>query len=249
MYLLNICHLYPDIMNLYGARGNITALVSRCRWRDIEAKVFPVSIGDPFDPDCYDLVFIGGGLGYEQEIVRDDLVSHKGEQLKPAIEEGLVFLAICGGYQLLGKYLVTYAGKKIEFLGALDFYTVEDRKRMTGNFVFECDFLKSQSFDGLVVGFENHRGKTYLGPSILPLGKVLKGYGNNGEDGFEGARYKNVFCSYSHGCLLPKNPALADYIIETALKRKYGDGASLELIDDRLENAARNAALERVIRK
>ena len=187
------------------------------------------------------------GHKYEQEIVKDDLLYKKGPAIKDAIENNKVFLAICGGYQLLGKYYKTKDGKELEFLGALDFWTNGEQKRMIGNIVMECDFLKSDTFDGKIVGFENHSGKTYLGKGIAPLGKVIVGYGNNGEDGYEGAVYKNVYCSYLHGSLLPKNPALTDFLLEKALNNKYKGFGTISNLDDSYELAARNSIINRLI--
>ena len=247
MYELNICHLYPDLLNLYGDRGNIIALKKRMEWRGINANVTNVTIGQPFVPENYDIVFLGGGQDYEQEIIQTDLIDSKGSEIRNAIENNLVFLCICGGYQLLGKYYKTWDGKEIEFLGALDIWTIGGKKRMIGNMVFECDFLMSEQCDGKIVGFENHSGRTYLGPAVSPLGRVVKGHGNNGEDGFEGAIYKNVYCSYSHGSLLPKNPALTDHLITLALKRKYSNFVSLQSLNDQLECLAHDSMLSRLI--
>ncbi len=239
---INICHLYPDLLNIYGDRGNVTALKKRCEWRNISVNICNVSLGDEFIPSEYDMVFMGGGQDYEQEIIQRDIRNKKGAIID-AIDEGMVFLCICGGYQLLGKYYRTWEGKEIEFLDILDIWTIGGKKRMIGNMVFECTFLKSTASNGLVAGFENHSGRTYLGSSVEPLGKVVEGFGNNGEDSNEGARYKNVFCSYSHGSLLPKNPELADYLILTALKRKYPHLTRLAALDDIMENCAHDAAL------
>ncbi len=247
MYELNICHLYPDLLNLYGDRGNIISLKRRCEWRGISANVHNITMDEAFVPENYDIIFLGGGQDYEQEIIQKDLIIKKGTEIRNAIENNKVFLCICGGYQLLGNYYKTWDGKEIEFLGALDLWTIGGEKRMIGNIVFQCDFLTSESNDGLIVGFENHSGKTYLGEELIPLGKVIKGYGNNGEDGFEGAIYKNVYCSYSHGSLLPKNPSLADHLITLALNQKYKDFVSLQQIDDKFENLAKNEMLKRII--
>ena len=247
MYTLNICHLYPDLLNLYGDRGNIIALSKRAQWRGIDVTITNLTLGDNFNSENFDIIFLGGGQDYEQEILQNDVLKDKGNEIKNAIENDKVFLCICGGYQLLGNYYKTWDGKEIEFLGALNLWTIGGKERMIGNMVFECEFLKSEACDGKVVGFENHSGRTYLGAEVKPLGKVLKGYGNNGEDGFEGAVYKNTFCSYSHGSLLPKNPILTDYIIETALKQKYKDFMALQPIDNEFEDLARNSMIRRVI--
>ncbi|MFZ5989048.1 MAG: type 1 glutamine amidotransferase [Bacillota bacterium] len=247
MYELNICHLYPDLLNLYGDRGNIIALKKRCQWRGININISNITLGDKFDAESYDIIFLGGGQDYEQEIIQDDVMNEKGNEIRNAVNNDKVFLAICGGYQLLGNYYKTWDGKEITFLGALDLFTIGGKKRMIGNFVFECDFLMSENFDGKVVGFENHSGRTYLGPDVKPLGKIIKGYGNNGEDNYEGAIYKNVYCSYSHGSLLPKNPAFADHLISLALKQKYKDFVSLQCLNDEFEELAHNTMIKRII--
>lgn len=246
MYELNICHLYPDLLNLYGDRGNIIAIAKRSQWRGIRVTTSDISMGDQLDAENYDIIFLGGGQDYEQEIIQDDVLNQKGNEIKNAIQNDKIFLAICGGYQLLGNYYKTWDGKEIEFLKALDLWTIGGKERMIGNFCFECDFLKSESYDGKIVGFENHSGRTYLGSSVKPLGKIVKGYGNNGEDGFEGATYKNVFCSYSHGSLLPKNAVLTDHLITLALKQKYKDFVSLQKLNDEFEELAHNTMVQRI---
>ena len=240
---LKICHLYPDILNLYGDRGNILCMERRLRWRDIAVTTTNISVGMPLKAADYDLFFIGGGQDFEQEVLLDDLKGEKTAELKAAIEDGVPVLAICGGYQMLGQYYKTWDGQQCDFTGALDLYTVGSEQRMIGNYMFTCD-----EADCKIVGFENHSGKTYLGSGVKPLGKVLEGYGNNGEDGTEGARYKNVFASYSHGCLLPKNPKLADLILKLALERKYGK-VELPPLADEFETAAHNYMEARLSRK
>ena len=229
---LKICHLYPDILNLYGDRGNIICMEKRLQWRGIDVVTTGVSVGQKLDASDYDLFFIGGGQDFEQEVLLPDLASGKPEEIKAAIEDGKTVLAICGGYQMLGAYYKTWDGHQCDFTGALDLYTEGSKDRMIGNYCFTCEELGSN-----VVGFENHSGKTYLGSSVKPMGKVLFGNGNNGADGTEWARYKNVFATYSHGCLLPKNPALCDHILKTALERKYGS-VELAPLDDVLETNA-----------
>lgn len=248
MYQLSICHLYPDLLNLYGDHGNIQALKKRMEWRGIEAIVYPVSLGDMFSPSDYDIVFIGGGQDYEQGILHTDLMERKKEGIREAVENDMVFLCICGGYQLMGLYYKTSGGDEIPCLGIMNHWTIGNEKRMIGDLIFSIEGL-DQEPNGYVVGFENHSGRTYLGEGVSPLGKVVYGFGNNGEDGFEGARYKNVFCSYSHGSLLPKNPALTDELITLALKRKYKDFVSLQPLDDHLETKARENLIKRFIRK
>ena len=231
---LNICHLYPDVLNLYGDGGNIMTLTRRLRWRGIEARVTRAPIGSPASLTGADFVFIGGGQDFEQQVLLEDLHRGRDREIKAAIEDGLPFLTICGGYQMLGSYYETYDGQRCDFIGALDLYTVGSKTRMIGNYKFQCT---PEAGGSVIVGFENHSGKTHLGSGVKPLGKVLAGYGNNGEDGTEGAHYKNVFGSYSHGPMLPKNPAFADFLLAAALERKYGR-AELAPLDDSAELAA-----------
>ena len=239
---LKICHMYPDVLNLYGDRGNVTCLQQRLRWRGIDSAVQRLPIGEKARLTDFDLVFIGGGQDFEQQVLLEDLHRGKDREIRAAIEDGIPFLTICGGYQMLGHYYETYDGQRCDFIGALDLYTVGSRQRMIGNYKFRCE---AESGGSLVVGFENHSGKTRLGSGVQPLGKVLAGFGNNGEDGTEGARYRNVFGTYSHGPLLPKNPALCDFILLTALQRKYGTAELLPL-DDRAELAAHDEMADKI---
>ena len=239
---LNICHLYPDVLNLYGDGGNIITLTRRLRWRGIEAKVTRAPIGSPVSLSGADFVFIGGGQDFEQQVLLEDLHRGRDREIRAAIEDGVPFLTICGGYQMLGSYYETYDGQRCDFIGALDLYTVGSQTRMIGNYKFQCT---PEAGGSLIVGFENHSGKTRLGSGVQPLGKVLAGYGNNGEDGTEGAHYKNVFGSYSHGPMLPKNPAFADLLLRTALERKYGS-AELSPLDDGAELAAHDEMAEKI---
>ena len=235
---LRICHLYPDVLNLYGDRGNVLTMKKRLEWRGIGCTVTEVPIGERAQLAKFDLFFIGGGQDFEQGLLLDDLRSGKGNEIKAAVEDGKTFLCVCGGYQLMGRYYETHTGEKYNFLGAMDLYTVGAAERMIGNFAFDTEF-------GTVVGFENHSGRTYLGEGVKPLGTVIRGSGNNGTDGTEGARYKNVFCTYSHGPVLPKNPALADGILSTALSRKYGH-AELAPLGDMSENEAHESVLHAI---
>jgi hypothetical protein len=228
---LKICHMYPDVLNLYGDRGNILCMSQRLKWRGIDAQITKLPIGESLPLSGFDLVFIGGGQDFEQQVLLEDLHRGKDAEIKSAIEDGITFLTICGGYQMLGSYYETYDGQHCDFIGALDLYTVGSRQRMIGNYKFQC--LPSCG-GSTVVGFENHSGKTYLGSGVEPLGTVLSGYGNNGGDKTEGAHYKNVFGSYSHGPMLPKNPEFCDLVLKTALERKYGS-VSLAPLDDSAE--------------
>lgn len=256
---LTIYHLYPDLLDLYADRGNIMTLAARCRWRGIDVEIRKVSLGEELNFSQADIVFLGGGSDREQSLLVEDLGGRTGD-LSTAIEDGLVLLAICGGFQLLGRYFLQADGQKIPGLGLLDLYTAAGERRLIGNVMVELapevwqetreiytpqeEGLVSQELKTLV-GFENHSGKTYLGSGLRPLGRVQKGYGNNGEDSWEGVRYKNVFGTYLHGPLLPKNPHLADLLLGLALKRK-GFDSGLAPLDDSLEIAAHRAVISRL---
>ena len=256
---LNICHLYPDLLDLYGDRGNILTLAARCRWRGIDTVIQRASLGDKLDFPQMDILFIGGGSDREQSLLVQDLMLRK-DDLQAAIGDGLVVLTICGGYQLLGLYYQTAEGKKIPGLGILDLWTIAGSQRMIGNVVVELNdrltpgpgTSAGSGNQGIpsatLVGFENHSGKTYLGSNLLPLGKVLAGYGNNGEDGTEGVCLGNVFGTYLHGPLLPKNPAFADLLLRKALARR-GFTAEMEPLDDRIEILAHQAMLRKLLKK
>ena len=240
---LHICHLYPDLLNLYGDRGNIICMRQRLAWRGLEAEVTELPVGETADFTQFDLIFIGGGQDFEQEVILPDLRAGMERELKAAIADGKTVLAICGGYQMLGNYYKTWDGQQCDFIGAIDLYTVGSKERMIGNFAFECG---AESGGSTVVGFENHSGKTYLGDGVKPLGKIIAGGGNNGSDGTEGVRYLNVFGTYSHGPVLPKNPELCDYILETAFRRK-DDSFRLPELDNTVELAAHDAMVKRVV--
>ncbi|HHV63687.1 MAG TPA: glutamine amidotransferase [Peptococcaceae bacterium] len=256
---LTIYHLYPDLLDLYGDRGNIIALAARCKWRGIDVEVRQVSLGEELDFSQADLVFLGGGSDREQTLLIADL-DLRAKGLNQAIEEGLVVLAICGGFQILGGYFLKADGQKIPGLGLLDFYTVAGKKRLIGNVIAELDSEFKEEMEAVyapreqtatgpevlktLVGFENHSGRTYLGSGLRPLAKIIRGYGNNGEDFLEGVRYKNVFGTYLHGPLLPKNPHLADLLLSLALKRK-GENFRLAPLEDNIEIAAHQAILAR----
>lgn len=238
---LRICHLYPEVLNLYGDRGNIVCLKRRLQWRGIGCEVETAGIGEKKSLASYDFFFIGGGQDFDQELLLEDLRAAKGGEIRAALEDGKPFLCICGGYQMMGQYYETADKKRCEFLGAIDFHTIGGKKRMIGNYAFS---LGEGSGGSTVVGFENHSGRTYLGAGVQPLGRVRRGYGNNGKDRTEGVRYRNAFCTYSHGPVLPKNPAFADVLLETALREKYGS-CSLEPLADTEEERAHDRVLKR----
>lgn len=239
---LNICHLYPDLLNVYGDIGNILILKYRAEKRGIKVTLHNVSLKEKFCAQKYDIVLFGGGQDYEQSIVSSDLNETKRFSLEEYIESEKVLLCICGGYQLLGSYYTTPQGEKLKGLNLLPIYTEGGNTRFIGNTV-----VHNEEFDEFYVGFENHSGRTYIG-NLKPLGKVLAGFGNNGEDGFEGCIYKNVFCTYFHGSLLSKNPELADRMIKSALENRYG---SIELspLNDELEFKAKNFIIQREVKK
>ena len=240
---LNICQLYPDILNLYGDRGNIITMKRRLEGRGIKVNIDECSIGQPLNADKYDIFFIGGGQDFEQEVLLRDLSSGKAQDIRTAVEEEKTFLAICGGYQMLGEYYKTWDGVQLDFIGAIGVHTIGAKERMIGNYMFRTT---PESGDTVVVGFENHSGKTYLSEQVAPLGMMLSGNGNNGEDKTEGARYKNVFGTYSHGSLLPKNPVLCDFILQTALNHRYDGAEPLAPLDDTLELNAHRYMQERL---
>ncbi len=235
---LTLGHLYPDQLNLYGDRGNILVLRQRCQQRGIDLRVVDLGIGDALAPDEYDMLFIGGGQDKEQAPVAQDLLEIKGIGLWAAIEDDMPVLAVCGGYQLLAHYYRPASGPDMRGLGVFDAWTIHKGPR-----VARCIGNIAISWNGTtLVGFENHGGRTYLG-SAQPLGKVLKGHGNNAEDGTEGAIYRNTYGTYLHGSLLPKNPHFADHLIQLALRRKYGPEhwtdtsnlGTIEITDDNAE--------------
>ena len=236
---LNICHLYPDLLNVYGDVGNILILKYRAEQRGIKVNVHNVSLNDDFDYENTDILFFGGGQDFEQSIVSNDLKTKKRDALKEYIENEKVAIAICGGYQLLGNYYMTPNGEKIEGLGILDIYTESGDTRFIGNTV-----IYNEEFNETYVGFENHSGRTFIN-NLKPLGKCINGFGNNGEDNYEGCIYKNTFCTYFHGSLLSKNPELADRLLTLALNKKY-DSVILEPLDDTLELKAKDSIIKKL---
>ena len=231
---LRIAHLYPDLMNIYGDRGNVLALTQRARWRDIAVDVRPYTAGAAFDPDWPDLFFFGGGQDQGQDIVGADLASANGDAVRKAVAGGAAAFLVCGGYQLFGTEYIPEIGPAIPGLGILDVHTKAGKQRFVGNLVAETP-------EGVLVGFENHSGRTYLGSKAVPLGAVLVGHGNNGEDRTEGAVQGKIIGTYSHGSCLPKNPWLADKLIAWALARRHGD-VRLAPLDDVEERAASDQA-------
>lgn len=236
---LRLLSLYPDQMNIYADRGNIIFLQQRCRWRGIEVEVTRCGLGETFDPADFDLVYMGGGQDRDQKVVASDLVKTKRESLRIAKDRGVAILAVCGGYQLLGSSY-QLADEEIEGLGLVDLRTVrEPGPRLIGAVAIEVELDGTKR---TVAGFENHGGRTYLGASAKPLGRVLSGHGNNGSDGFEGVTEDNLFGTYLHGPLLPKNSWLADHLIGLGLEHHHGNPVELEGLDDTFESAAHESA-------
>jgi lipid II isoglutaminyl synthase (glutamine-hydrolysing) len=238
--VLHLVHLYPRLLNLYGDRGNIITLRQRCAWRGMELRVHEIGLGESLPLEPPDIFFMGGDQDREQTVVVEDLRERHKEAVEHQVHSGVPFLAVCGSYQLLQQYYRPAEGPDLIGLGIIDAYTVHpghDVPRCVGNVVVEWE-------GGTIVGFENHGGRTYLQHGTVPLGRVIQGYGNNGEDGFEGARTGNVFGTYIHGSLLPKNPAFADLLLDLALQRRY-PGYKLAPLDDSLEATAHEAAILR----
>ncbi|MFJ4025843.1 type 1 glutamine amidotransferase [Paenarthrobacter sp. NPDC089989] len=211
---LRVLQLYPKEMNIYGDWGNALVLQQRIRWHGYTPELLEYNVGDDF-PEDIDIIVGGGGQDSGQVVIQDDLQA-RADVLRGLADDGAPMLVICGLYQLFGKFFKTSAGPVIPGIGILDVETHGTNERLIGNVA-----LKSAEF-GEVLGYENHSGQTTLGPGVEPLGTVTKGAGNNSKDGHEGARYRNVVASYLHGSLLPKNPAIADFLIKTAAERKFG---------------------------
>ncbi|HIU24067.1 type 1 glutamine amidotransferase [Olsenella sp. Marseille-QA0557] len=236
---LVIAHLFPELLNLYGDSGNILCLRKRMEWRGITCEIREVHPGDTPSFSGVDLAFIGGGSDREQKIVCDKLLA-VGSEVRSFVEDYGVLLAVCGGYQLLGEsYLM--GNEKVQGLSLVDLYTDHGDPRLIGNVI-----VQSSVSEQPIVGYENHAGRTHLGPSATALGKVLYGHGNDGVSGEEGVLYKNVLGTYVHGPLLPKNPGVADWAIARALERKYGKG-QLEALDDTVELAANQIMYDRLM--
>ena len=241
---LTIGWLYPELMNIYGDRGNVTVLQKRCEWRNIKTEVLMLDVGfEKAELEKCDIILMGGAQDKQQEAVAKDLFA-KTKELKAAIEKGIPGIYVCGAYQMLGNYYQLPDGSRIPGLEIFDLYTEsfgQKKPRLIGNMV-----AYSEKLNYTLVGFENHGGRTYLGKNIQPLGRVTKGFGNNGNDRTEGAIYKNSIGTYLHGPLLPKNPLLADLLISKALEIKYKTKIPLKKLEDTLENQARIAIAKRL---
>lgn len=246
---LNIAWLYPDLMSTYGDRGNVIVLQKRCEWRGIEAEIVPVTLETLNSKlKACDLIFMGGAQDRQQKLAGEDFLKRKGPVVKKMVESGIPALFVCAAYQFVGHYYKPYRGENIPGAGIFDLFTEhpgDQAKRMIGNVVAEL--INPVELAGqTIVGFENHGGRTRLGPKMQPLARVIRGGGNNDEDGQEGAVYKNAIGSYFHGPLLPKNPAIADWLISKALEMKYKKSIFLDALDDSIEQNARSA-VERIM--
>lgn len=231
---ISIAHLYPKFLNLYGDAGNVITLKKRCEWRGIEVDFEEINLGDTIRE--HDIYFIGGGQDKQQEEVAEELYKQK-DFLTEERDRDAVFLGICGGFQLFGHYYQPHDKERLKGLSLMDAYTVAGNTRFIGNVTATTDFLTPNT----LVGFENHSGLTYLQGETKPLGTISVGNGNNGKDGFEGGRFKNVFGTYFHGSFLPKNPHFADYMIKLALKKRYGEEIELSQLDDEVEFLTHNS--------
>jgi lipid II isoglutaminyl synthase (glutamine-hydrolysing) len=236
---LRVCQLYPDLMNIYADRGNMLMLERRCAWRGIGFELTGAGLGDAVDPDAYDIIYMGGGQDRDQQLCAQDLVDTKRDALHAAAARGAVIMGICGGIQLLGHHY-ELGDERVPGVGLVDLHTVRaiDGSRLIGNVAIEVDL---PGLDGprVLAGFENHGGRTFLGASEAPLGRVLRGHGNDGKSGFEGVLHGTVLGTYLHGPLLPKNAWFADWLLATALGLHP---AELAPLDDRLEEAAHASA-------
>jgi lipid II isoglutaminyl synthase (glutamine-hydrolysing) len=233
--VLRVCALYPDLMNIYADRGNLLVLERRCRWRGIGFQLHASGLGESFDPAAHDLFYLGGGQDRDQRLCADDLLERKRDGLHAAAARGAVVLGVCGGYQLLG-HSYTLGAERIPGVGLLDVHTVrEDRARLIGNIAIDVSLDAGEDGPRILAGFENHGGRTQLGAGEQPLGRVLRGHGNDGRSGLEGARRANTIGTYLHGPLLPKNVWFADWLIARALGLDPGE---LVELDDALEREA-----------
>jgi CobQ-like glutamine amidotransferase family enzyme len=235
-------HLYPDYLNIYADRGNIAVLSRRAAWRGHELEVREISVGDPLAPGDHDLLYIGGGQDREQALVAHDLVA-KSDGVRDSVSAGAALLAVCGGYQLLGRSYRDLHGAALPGIGVFPFDTVAGDTRMIGDVLLECELEPGQR--RTLAGFENHAGRTRLDPGAQPLGHVVAGFGNDGESGWEGCRVGRAVGTYLHGPLLPRNPWLADWLLAQALAHRYGEVPELEPLADELEAEAHDVSARR----
>jgi lipid II isoglutaminyl synthase (glutamine-hydrolysing) len=241
---LVVGHLYPDYLNIYADRGNIAVLERRAAWREIGFDYRTIGLGERVKPGEHDLYYVGGGQDREQALIAPDLAA-KGSELVEAVRGGAAFLAVCGGYQLLGRFYRDRSGAELPGVGLLPHHTVAGERRMIGDVLLECELEPGER--RTLAGFENHAGRTYLDEGAEPLGRVVAGFGNNGEDGLEGSRVGSALGTYLHGPLLPRNPWLADWLLARALAHRSGGGERPDLspLPDVYEEKARQVSAAR----
>jgi lipid II isoglutaminyl synthase (glutamine-hydrolysing) len=239
---LIVGHLYPDYLNIYADRGNIAVLAARARWRGLELDVRSIGIDDPTPAGEVDLYYVGGGQDREQALIAPDLAS-RGRALAAEIANGAALLAVCGGYQLLGRFYRGRSGEELQGAGVLPLHTVAGERRMIGDVLLECELEPGQP--RTLAGFENHAGRTILDDGAEPLGRVVAGFGNDGESGFEGCRLERAIGTYLHGPLLPRNPWLADWLLAQAVARRTGRVPTFDRLPDELEREAHEVSAAR----
>jgi len=237
-----VAHLYPDFLNIYADRGNIAVLARRAAWRGHELEVRAVSVGEPVQAGAHDLLYVGGGQDREQALVAPDLVE-KGQGVLESVAGGAVLLAVCGGYQLLGRSYRDLHGADLPGIGLFPFDTVAGETRMIGDVLLECELEPGDR--RTLAGFENHAGRTRLDPGAQPLGRVVAGFGNDGESGWEGCRVGRAVGTYLHGPLLPRNPWFADWLLAQALAHRLGEAPQLDPLSDELELQAHAVSARR----
>jgi lipid II isoglutaminyl synthase (glutamine-hydrolysing) len=235
-------HLYPDYLNIYADRGNIAVFSQRAAWRGIDLEVEPIGVGDEVRPGAHDLLYVGGGQDREQALIAPDLAA-KRDRIKAAVAGGAALLAVCGGYQLLGRFYRERSGAELPGAGVFPLETVAGERRMIGDVLLDCEL--DPATRRTVAGFENHAGRTYLDEGAEPLGRVVAGFGNDGESGYEGCRLGNAIGTYLHGPLLPRNPWLADWLLARACEHRGGDVPAFAELPDELERRAHAVSARR----
>jgi CobQ-like glutamine amidotransferase family enzyme len=233
---IRVAHLYPDYLNIYADRGNIAVFARRASWRGHELEVEAIGMAEAVRPGAHDLYYVGGGQDREQALVAPDLAAKQG--LTEAVTGGAALLAVCGGYQLLGRFYRERSGAELPGVGLFPLHTVAGERRMIGDVLLECELVPGGR--RTLAGFENHAGRTILEADAEPLGRVVAGFGNDGDSGFEGCRVGRAIGTYLHGPLLPRNPWLADWLLGAALAHRLGSTENVELepLEDALEHAA-----------
>jgi CobQ-like glutamine amidotransferase family enzyme len=239
---IRVGHLYPEYLNIYADRGNIAVLARRAAWRDIALRVEPISVGDDLRPGAHDLLYIGGGQDREQALIAPDLAA-RGDVIREAVAGGAAVLAVCGGYQLLGRFYRDLGGAELPGAGLFPLETVAGERRLIGDCLLECELEPGER--RTLAGFENHAGITLLDEGAEPLGRVIAGFGNDGQSGFEGCRVGTAVGTYLHGPLLPRNPWLADWLLAQALAHRLGEAIELDELPSELEDEAHEVSAAR----